>query len=702
MVKFIGSYEHSECGLACVAMMINYYKTDITLTELREKYGSPMGGYNIGQILEVMGRYNIQGKAIKHCSIQKIRELKAPVIAYWNNNHFVIIEKVKDRYVKIVDPAQGKIKLSVEQFMESFSDVLIYVQSNCKNTKKKKKSDKTLWHILKESKREIVASIVASFVLQIISLLIPIYIKIIVDRYENVNEYMQMILTLLGIITFYYSFSLIKTRVLALFQNNFDRSLTSKTIGHLLKLPYKFFVNRGKGEIIFTVNCNQYIRAILSNQMLSLFMDLIFLMLYFTIMLTYSVELSVLTILLGVVLVSLSVLNSKIIIKKNETQIANITDVQNLTGEIVNNIETLKAIGAEEEYFEKWEEAFEKQLDMELQKAKVDSSLGNISVTLQTVYSLIVYVIGMIIGQKKGLSIGTIVAFNTIGASFLSPLLSIANSYLQLSAAKIYINQLLDVIRSRTENTEKNINITLQNGKISIKKIFFRYDYFSNCVLKDINLEIYNGEKIAIVGKSGSGKSTLLMLLASMLHTEQGDIYVGDCLINNETVNKNFYRKQLGIVLQQSMLFNGTIRENIAMGRDYSEEEFNAAIKNADLDDLVQKYSSKDSTIISESGGNISGGQKQRVCIARAILKAPKVILLDEPTSSLDNVSEGRIMESLFQMNSTVVVVAHRLSNIEKFDKIVVLTDGELEAVGKHQELLNVSATYKELYYKNE
>ena len=222
-------------------------------------------------------------------------------------------------------------------------------------------------------------------------------------------------------------------------------------------------------------------------------------------------------------------------------------------------------------------------------------------------------------------------------------------------------------------------------------------------ILKDINLEVADGEKFAIVGKSGSGKSTLLMLLASMLHTNYGEIYVGNHRITDENVSKNFYRKRLGIVLQQSMLFNGTIKENIEMGRQFSESEFYAAIKNADLDDLIQKYSTKENTIISEAGGNISGGQKQRVCIARAILKNQKVILLDdEPTSSLDNVSEGYIMERLFRMNSTVIVVAHRLSNIEKFDKIVVLKDGELEAVGKHQELLEISSSYKELYYKGE
>lgn len=700
MVNYIGSYEHSECGLACIAMIIDYYGYAVTLAELREKYGSPMGGYNIRQMLEVLNEYNIEGLAIKNCSIEEMNSLNLPCIVYWNKNHFVVIEKVNKKYIRIIDPAQGKSKISVEDFKKYYSDVLIHFPSIMKKQIKKKNSDKTLWNIIKGCKREIKLSIVVTFLLQLITLYIPMYIKKIIDDNQNMNGNLRMVIVLLGIIALFYLFSLIKTRLIAIFQNYFDKSLSSKTISHLLKLPYKFFVNRGKGEIIFTINSNQYIRAILSNQMLSLFMDLIFLVLYFILMFSYSFELSIITILLGIVLAIISIVNTRIIIKKNETQLANITGVQNITGEIVNNIETLKAIGAEDEYYDKWEGSFQRQLDMEMEKAKVDSVLGNISAALQTVYSLIIYVFGMIVGERTGLSVGTIVAFNTIGISFLNPLLSLANSYLQLSAVKIYINQLLDMIHSKPENTQNSKNIHLENGEIKVKDLSFKYDYFSTKVLKNINLEIKNCEKVAIVGKSGSGKSTLLMLLAGMLHTQSGEIYVGSHQITDRNVDKNFYRKQIGIVLQQSMLFNGTIMENIEVGRQVSEDEFSIAMKNADLIDLIQKFSTKENTIISEGGGNISGGQKQRICIARAILKNPKLVLLDEPTSSLDNVSEECILEHLFEMNTTVIVVAHRLSNIEKFDKIIVLKDGEIEAIGKHSELLNISSSYNELYYR--
>ena len=701
MIKYIGSYEHSECGLACIAMILNYYGIDISLTELREEYGVPRGGYSIAQLLEILNKYEIQGRAIKNCNILNIRTIKEPFIAYWKSSHFVIIERVCKRYVKIIDPARGKISMSLEEFNKNFSNILIYFPLIVKKYNRKKKTDKTLLRIILKNKREITLSLIATFLLQLVTLYIPIYIQKTLDQYPNMNLYSQMLLSMFAIIVLYYSFSLIKVRIISLFQNKFDKELTSTVVGCLLKLPYKFFVNRGKGEIIFTINSNQYIRAILSNQMLSVFMDMIFLILYFVVMFNYSFELSIFTVLLGIILVIVSIINSKIIIKKNETQLTNITDVQNITGEIVNNIETLKAVGAEDDYYFKWEKAFNKQLDMEFEKAKINSILGNISITFQVTYSLVIYSIGMVIGKYNGLSVGTIVAFNTMGISFLSPLLSLANSYLQLSVVKIYINQLLDVICSKPEDAKHNLNISLQNGRIEIENLFFKYNYFSEYVLKNVSLTIGDCEKIAIVGKSGSGKSTLLMLLASMLKATAGKISVGNCNITDEQVNKNYYRKQIGIVLQKSMLFNGTIKENIEMGRCITKRELDTAVENADLDELIQSFYSKEETIISEDGSNISGGQKQRICIARAIIKNPKVILLDEPTSSLDNVSEGNIMEKLFQMDSTVIVVAHRLSNITKFDRIIVLKDGEIEAIGNHSELLKSSYTYNELYYQS-
>lgn len=700
-IKFIASYEHSECGLACVTMLINYFDKEVSLTELREEYGVPTGGFNINQLLEIMNRFNVPSRALKVHNINGLIEIKEPFIVHWNTNHFIIVEKFKNKKVLIVDPAKGKLKISIEEFEKSFSNVIICSNIEVTKKTKKRKIDKNILYIIQKNSKSLIFAVIITFLIQILTLYIPIYMKNLVDNYNYIENYRKLVIVLFLITIFYFSFSIIKMRVITFFQNNFDRMLTSKTISHLMKLPLKFFVNRGKGEILFTINSNQYIRSILSTQMISLFIDVVFLILYLLLMLFYSVELSLITVILGIILISISIIDTKILIKKNQTQITNITDVQNITGEIVNNISAIKAIGAEKDIFHKWSIGFEKQLQVEKEKAQIDSILGNIPSTIQITYSLIIFVVGIFLGKSEGLTLGTLVAFNTLGASFLSPMLSIGNSYLQLSAAKIYINQLLDVINSKPENhSEYEENIKLQNGNIYLKNIFFKYDYFSDYILKDINIDIKAGEKVALVGTSGSGKSTLLMLIASLYEPTKGIIKVGNKQISNKNINKRFYRKQLGIVLQESMLFNGSIKENILIGRYADRKELSQAILNSDLETFIKSFSSKLDTIISEDGNNVSGGQRQRLCIARAILKNPQVILMDEPTSSLDNISENKIMDNLFKMDSTILVIAHRLSNISKFDKIIVMNNGAIVSVGSHEELLQKCNHYRELYEK--
>lgn len=701
-IKFIASFEHSECGLACVAMLIEYFSKEISLSELRETYGVPIGGFKINQLLEIMSQFNVPARALKVNNINNLIKIKEPFISYWNANHFIVVEKVKNKKVIIVDPAKGKQKISINEFEKSFSNIIICSTIEINKEKKKVKINDSLLYIIKQNSKPLIFTIIITFIIQLLTLYIPIYIKNIIDNYNYIESYENLVLVLFLIIIFYFSFSIIKVRLVTFFQNNFDKMLTSKTISHLIKLPLKFFVNRGKGEIIFTINSNQYIRSILSTQMISLFIDIVFLILYLLLMLFYSIKLSLITVALGITLVIISIINSKILIRKNQIQMVNITDVQNINSELINNISTIKAIGAEEEIFNKWSLAFEKQIQLEKEKSQIDSILGSIPSTIQLTYSLIIFVAGFLLSRDGQLTIGTIVAFNTLGASFLSPLLSIANSYFQLSAAKIYINQLLDIINSKTENDNAyNKNIQLKNGNINLKNVFFKYDYFSELILKDINLNIRSGEKVALVGTSGSGKSTLLMLIAGLYEPTNGVIYIGNEEISNQNINKRSYRNNLGIVLQESMLFNDSIKENILMGRYADDKEIIQAISNSDLNNFVEMFSSKLDTIISEDGNNISGGQRQKLCIARAILKNPKVILMDEPTSSLDNISENRIMNNLFKMDSTVLVVAHRLSNISRFDKIIVMNNGKIISIGSHEELINNCYHYKELYEKS-
>ena len=377
------------------------------------------------------------------------------------------------------------------------------------------------------------------------------------------------------------------------------------------------------------------------------------------------------------------------------------TKTQGVTSELVNNIFTVKATNTQQKFFKKWNDNFNEQIDIEIKKSKYSSIFLNIPQTIQAFYSLIIIFIGYILIINNKTTIGSVVAFNSVGVTFLTPLMSIINAYSQLLVVKVYIERLLDILETPSEKSMfGNNKVENIQGQIELKNVSFKYSKFSDDILSDISLTIRPNEKVAIVGPSGSGKSTLLHVISGLNKITSGTIKYDNQDINNLNIQE--LRKHLGIVLQNHNVFNGTIKENITMERGYSDDDVFRTISLTGLNDFIAELPIGLNTHISEDGNNLSGGQSQKLSLARTIIANPKVLLLDEPTSSLDNISEIKIMNNLFNMEATVVVVAHRLSTIGNFDKIIVLNHGVIVGQGTHEQLLSSNELYQKLYRKEE
>lgn len=275
------------------------------------------------------------------------------------------------------------------------------------------------------------------------------------------------------------------------------------------------------------------------------------------------------------------------------------------------------------------------------------------------------------------------------------PLISLSNSYSDILALKIYLNKLYDILNTEQEQSKKE-QIKIKKGNIKIDNLYFRYSKLDNDILKGISLRIKAGEKVAIVGKSGSGKSTLIKLIIGLFKYDRGSIKIDNVDINH--INIQNYRTQLGVVLQEPQIFNGTLKDNILLGKKYDHEKMNAAVKISNIENLINSMPMGLDTIISEDGINLSGGQRQRISLARAIYNEPKIIIMDEPTSSLDNESEKEIIDNIFKLNNTCLIISHRFYNIEKFDKIILINKGKIEDIGSHNELIIRNNTYQKMY----
>ncbi|MCR4567497.1 MAG: peptidase domain-containing ABC transporter [Pseudobutyrivibrio sp.] len=697
-VRFQQQCEHSECGLACASMMLDYFVDKTNLSGMRERYGVPNGGYNLLQLQEVLKENGVISRAIR-IGIESLKAVPKPFIAFWDRKHFVVVEKVSGGTVSLVDPASGKKKLTNDEFEEHFSKIILYPTSESTRKFQMPKLHPVLVKNAKKNSKLLIGTLIFSMIMQCLSLLIPYTIQFVIDGFErNMLFSLKLLLAILiGLSANYFIFNLIRTRVITKLQTAFDKGFLGDTIKQLLDLPYSYFVNRSKGELIYRINSNTYIRQVIIDRMIEIVIDVFFFFIYLVAMMCYSPALATFTIFVAGALCLISDANTKINRKIAQNEMVVTTKSQDMINEMINNIFTIKSTNSQKNLFNKWSDNFEKQIGLEKKRAKYSSILSNATQTIQSVYPLCIFLGGYFLMLRNKMTIGGIVAFSSIGASFLGPIIAIMSSYGQIVAVKIYLERLLDIMDTPNETETEGKELPSESCRaIGMDHVFYRYSKFSKYAVSDISVDIKPFEKVAIVGSSGSGKSTMMKVMASLYPVTSGHVlYEGK---NVKDLNIHKLREKVGIVLQENMLFSGSFRENITMGRDFSDEEINKVIEATNLNGLLNSFPLGLDTIISESGQNLSGGQRQKIAIARTIISKPQIVFMDEPTSALDNASEKIVMDYLFNMKSTLVVVAHRLSTIRDFDRIIVMDKGRIVEQGNHEELMIKNGFYANLY----
>lgn len=701
--------EAVECGAASLAMILGYYGAHIPLEKLRIECGVSRDGSKASNLLKVARNYGLIAKGFK-TDLQKLKSFDHPCIIHWNFNHFLVLDRIVGDFVYLVDPSSGPKRVSLDELDLSFTGVVLVFEPSVdfKKIGEPAKMHKMLSTRIKGSKKEMVYLLLVGLCLSLPGMLTPIFSKVFVDDIllSHRDEWLMPLLAgmtlatvLRGFLTWLREFYLLR------FESKLSITNASKYLWHVLHLPVEFFNQRFAGDISSRMESNERIAMALSGKITSSVLNCIMLIFYVLLMLYYNVPLTILAILIA--LLNFYILQ-KITIKRKDLNQKKLLDKGKLHGTSISGIktiETLKATGSEMDFFEKWSGYHAKVLNG-AQEIGVSSQL---LLSVPSLLSKLCFNSVLIFGGYKiirgEMTIGSLVAFQSLMVSFMQPVIDLVNLVDELQQLRGDMIRIDDVLNySKDSNFAsvcddaplKSTHLEKLSGHVVVEDLSFGYNPLDAPLIEGFNIKIKPGERIALVGGSGSGKSTIARIISGLYKPWSGKVTF-DSMIRTE-IGKVQLVNSIAVVDQNISMFNASIKENITLwNKHVSDYDVIQACKDACIHDDITKKDGGYNHIVSEGGTNFSGGQRQRLEIARALALNPSILILDEATSALDPQTERRIDENIRRRGCTCIIVAHRLSTVRDCDEIIVLEWGKIIERGTHECLKQGNGHYMTL-----
>ncbi|MEV4939524.1 NHLP family bacteriocin export ABC transporter peptidase/permease/ATPase subunit [Streptomyces zaomyceticus] len=700
--------EAVECGAAALAMVLAHYGRFVALEELRIACGVSRDGSRASNLLKAARSYGLQAKGMQ-MDLAALADVAAPAVLFWEFNHYVVYEgmgrRLGRRGVYVNDPGKGRRFVPMDEFDTSFTGIVLTFEPGpgFRRGGRRPGVMAALPARLRGTSGTMAAAVVSSLLLVVVGAWVPALSRTYIDMFLIGNR-----TSLLGVLFAAMATALVLTATLtALQQANLLRGrIISSTLGsarflrHLLRLPLAFYAQRNPADLVQRLQSNDAVAETLARDLAAAGVDAVVVLLYAVLLWTYDPQLTV----VGVLIALLNVVALRVVIRLRAT------DTQKLRAEsarLTNTsysglqlIETMKATGGENGFFRRWAGQHATTLDVQQRLGVPSAWLAVVAPTLAALNSALILMIGGLRAVEGHLSVGLLVAFQALVTGFTAPITRlngvagrIQDFAADVARLKDVENFPVDPVHTRREPPGRTRRL---QGRVELEAVTFGYSPLDAPLLKDFSLSVGPGQQVALVGGSGSGKSTVSRLISGLYAPWEGAVRIDGMRL--EDIPRSALAASVSFVDQDVFLFEGTVRDNVALwDPSVPDEDVVAALEDAAVYDVIARRPGGIHSRVEQDGRNFSGGQRQRLEIARALVRRPSVMVLDEVTSALDAATEEVVIDNLRRRGCACVVIAHRLSTVRDSDEIVVLDRGTVVERGRHAFLVAAGGAYAEL-----